>query len=141
MSLTPIGRHIPLNADSFSYPLEHKILQRIMLSSRKEKDQTAHIKCTTCCWSHLIDCMQFPPKHNKIYVKHRAVLAYNLLFAETSLCDVAYQVLLTPASSFWTNPPFFALIINHLHYHTAELRLSPLYSPSTAHRTAMCRQR
>lgn len=35
--------------------------------------------------------MQFPPKHNKIYVKHRAVLAYNLLFAETNLCGIAYQ--------------------------------------------------
>lgn len=71
---------------------------------------------TTCCWSNPIDCMQFPPKHNKIYVKLSVVLAYNLLFAETSLCDIAYQVLLKPASSFWTSPPFFAHIINYLHY-------------------------
>lgn len=103
-----------------SYLLEHKILLRIMLSSWKEKDQTARMKHTTCCWSNLIDCVQFPPKHNKIYVKHRAVLAYNLLFAETSLCDIAYQVLLTSASSFWTNPLFFAPVINHLHYPSAE---------------------
>lgn len=78
-------RDIPTDADSFSYPLEHKILLRIMLSSWKEKDQTTHTKHTTCCWSKLTDCTQFSTKYNKIYVKHRAVLACILLFAETSL--------------------------------------------------------
>lgn len=148
MSLTPIGRDALTDADSFSYPLEHKILLRIMLSSWKEEDQTAHIKHTTCCWSNLIDCTQFSPKHNKIYVKHRAVLAYNLLFAETILCDVAYQVLLTLASSFWANPPFFPHIINCLHYRRAEHPAetgSHCTSPRTAHRRAglfaMCGQR
>lgn len=58
-----------MDADHFSSPLEHKILLRIMLSSWKEKDQTARTKHSACCWSHLIDCTQFPPKHNKIYVK------------------------------------------------------------------------
>lgn len=120
MSLTSTGRDIPLDADSFSYLLEHKILLSIILSSWKEKDQTAHMKHTTCCWSNLIDCMQFPPKHNKIYVKHRAVLAYNLPFAGTNICDIAYQVLLTPALSFWTNLLLFDQVINHLHHPRAE---------------------
>lgn len=127
MSLTPIGRDVPMDADSFSYPLEHKILLGIMLSSWKEKDQTVHTKHTTCCWSNLIDCTQYSPRHNKIYVKHRAVLAYDSLFAETSLCDVAYQVLLTLASSFWANPPFFACIIVFITVeHSSQLRLGPL---------------
>jgi len=86
-----------------------------MLGSWKEKEQTAHTKHTTCCWSNLIDCKKFSPKHYKIYVKHRAMLACNLLFAETSLCDVAHQVLHTLASSFWANPPFFPCIINCLY--------------------------
>lgn len=143
MSLIPIGRDVPLDTDSFGYPLEHKIMLRIMLSSWQEKDQTAHMKHTTYCWRDLIDCMQFPPKHNKMYVKHKAVLAYNLLFAETNLCDVAYQVLLTAASSFWTNPPFFAHTINLLHYQSgaASWGWLPLYSSSTAQRRAMCRQK
>lgn len=148
MSLTPIGRDVLTDADSFSCPLEHNILLRTMLSSWEEKDQTAHVKDTTYCWSNLIDCTQFSPKHNKIYVKHRAVLAYNLLFAETSLCDGAYQVLLKLASSFWANPPFFARIINCLHYRRAERPAeagSHCAKPCTAHRRAgpfaTCRHR
>lgn len=56
-----------------------------MLSSWKEKDQTTRTKHITYCWSNLIDCMQFSPKHNKMYVKHRAVLVCDLLFTEASL--------------------------------------------------------
>lgn len=144
----PIGKDVPTDAGSFHYPLEHKILLRIMLSSWKEKDQTTHTKHTTCCWSNLIDCTLSSPKHNKIYVKHRPVLAYNLLFAKTSLCDIAHQVLLMLASSFWANSPFFAHIINCLHHWRAEQPAeagSHCTSPCTVHRRArsfaVCRQR
>lgn len=60
-------------------------------------------------------CMQFSLKHNKIYVKYRVVMVYNLLFTETSLCDISYTALLTLASFFWANPLCFATVVNCHH--------------------------
>lgn len=129
MSLSLMGRDIPTDADSFSYLLEHKILLKIMLSSWKEKDQTTHTKHTThtaCCWSKLTDCTQFSTKYNKIYVNHEAVLACILLFAETNLCDIAYQGLPMLASSFWANPPLLVLLIDFITIEqSSQLRLGP----------------
>lgn len=42
-------------------------------------------------------------------------MVYNLLFTETSLCDISYTSLLTLASFFWANPLCFATLVNCPH--------------------------